>query len=84
MSDWYLENEPTDPAKIVSILEMAKELKVLPIILTANHFPFVIELACWAAKRDFLKLEKWFAEKIREYKVSFFPVTSFTDDYSMD
>lgn len=69
MSDWYLEREPLDPTKILSILEMAKELEVLPIILTANNFPFVIELACWATKRDFLKLEKWFSEKIREYKV---------------
>ncbi len=70
MSDWYLESEPVDSAKILSILEMAMELKVLPTLLTANNFPFIIELACWAAKRDFLKLEKWFTDKIRDYKVS--------------
>ena len=69
MSDWYLDSDPVDPSKVLSILEMAKELKVLPIILTANNFPFVIELACWATKMDVLKLEKWFTDKIRDYKV---------------
>lgn len=72
MSDWYLESDTIDPSKILSILEMAKELKVLPIVLTANNFPFIIELACWAAKRDFLKLDKWFSDKIRDYKVGFY------------
>lgn len=69
MSRWYLESDTVDPTKILSILEMAKELKVLPAILKANNFPFTIELACWAAKRDFLKLDKWFADKVRDYKV---------------
>lgn len=58
-----------DPSKMITILDMAMELQVLPAILMANNFPFVIELACWAAKRDFLKLDKWFADKIRDYKV---------------
>lgn len=70
MSDWYLDTDPPDPSKVFSILDMAMELKVLPTILTSNHFPFIVELACWAAKRDFLKLDKWFADKIRDYKVS--------------
>lgn len=70
MSDWYLDTDPADPSKILAILEMAMELQVLPAILMANNFPFIIELACWAAKRDFLKLDKWFADKIRDYKAS--------------
>ena len=68
MSDWYLECEPPDPGKMLSILEMAKELDILPVLLSSNHFPFIMELACWAVKRDVLKLEKWFGDKIREYK----------------
>ena len=72
MSDWYLETDPVDTAKILAILEMAMELEVLPVILMANNFPFILELACWAAKRDYLKLDKWFADKIRDYKASYF------------
>lgn len=69
MSDWYLGSEPHDPSKALSILEMARELKVLPSILAANKFPFIIELGCWAAKMDFVKLDKWVADKVWEYKV---------------
>ncbi len=69
ISEWYYSTDPADPSKVLAVLEMAKELRVLPSILTANKFPFILELACWAAKRDFLMLDKWISDKMREYKV---------------
>ena len=44
--------------------------QALSVVLNVNHFPFVIEVACWAAKREFLKLEKWVTDKIKEHHVS--------------
>ena len=44
-------------------------MQALSIVLNVNHFPFVIEVACWAAKREFLKLEKWINDKIKEHHV---------------
>lgn len=69
MSAWYLGTDPLDPSKILSILEMAKEMNVLPVILSASSFPLIFDLACWAAKRDYLKLDKWVTDKAREQKV---------------
>ena len=40
-------------------------------MLNVSQFPFVIEVACWAAKREFLKLDKWITDKIQEHHVSF-------------
>ena len=44
--------------------------QALSVVLNINHFPFVIEVACWATKREFLKLEKWITDKIKEHHVS--------------
>ena len=44
--------------------------QALSVVLNVSHFPFVIEVACWAAKREFLKLEKWVTDKIKEHHVS--------------
>ena len=45
-------------------------VQALSVVLSVSHFPFVIEVACWAAKREFLKLEKWITDKIKEHHVS--------------
>ena len=42
---------------------------MLPVMLKGSQFPFVIDLACWASKRKFLKLDIWVVEKIKEYQV---------------
>ena len=44
--------------------------QVLPVMLKGTQFPFVIDLACWASKREFLKLDIWMVEKIKEHQVS--------------
>jgi hypothetical protein len=36
-------------------------------LLNAQSFPFVIDLACLASRREYLKLEKWLTDKIREH-----------------
>ena len=38
-------------------------------MLKGSQFPFVIDLACWASKRKFLKLDIWMVEKIKEHQV---------------
>lgn len=36
-------------------------------LLNVQSFPFVIDLACLASRREYLKLEKWLTDKIREH-----------------
>ena len=43
--------------------------QVLSTMLNVNQFPFVIDLACWASRREFLKLDKWISDKIKEHQV---------------
>ncbi len=69
LSEWYTSSDPPDTKKMLAILEMAKELKVLLLVLNAYSFPFTLELACWASKRDYLKLDKWIMDKLRDSKV---------------
>ena len=76
LSEWYLTSEPPEAAKIHSILEMSKELNVLPLVLNSYSFPFTLELACWAAQRDHLKLDKWVLDKLRDSKMQVCPLVS--------
>lgn len=69
MSDWYMSGDTTDHTRMARILDVAQEVKALPPMLDVNQFPFVIDLACWAAKREFLKLDKWVIDKLKEYQV---------------
>ena len=72
LSEWYMSSDPPDPNKMLAVLEMAKELKVLLLVLNAYLFPFTLELACWASKGEYLKLDKWIMDKLREVKVQAF------------
>ena len=40
-------------------------------LLNATPFAFVIDLACLASRREYLKLDKWLSDKIREHGVSY-------------
>jgi CCR4-NOT transcription complex subunit 1 len=46
---------------------ISKFLQALSMLLNAQSFPFVIDLACLASRREYLKLEKWLTDKIREH-----------------
>ncbi|CAD7076764.1 unnamed protein product [Hermetia illucens] len=66
MSEWYLCGE-CDQSKLSRILDVAQDLKALSSLLNARSFLFVIDLACLASRREYLKLEKWLSDKIREH-----------------
>ena len=42
----------------------------LSMLLNATPFAFVIDLAALASRREYLKLDKWLTDKIREHLVS--------------
>lgn len=42
----------------------------LSMLLNATPFAFVIDLAALASRREYLKLDKWLTDKIREHGVS--------------
>ena len=69
MSDWYMSGDNADHSRMARILDVAQEVKALSSMLAVNQFPFIIDLACWAAKREFLKLDKWVIDKLKEYQV---------------
>lgn len=45
-------------------------IQALSMLLNATPFAFVIDLACLASRREYLKLDKWLSDKIREHGVS--------------
>ncbi|XP_015520502.1 CCR4-NOT transcription complex subunit 1 isoform X1 [Neodiprion lecontei] len=66
MAEWYLRGE-YDQTRLSRILDVAQDLKALSMLLNAQSFPFVIDLACLASRREYLKLEKWLTDKIRDH-----------------
>ncbi|GBP76975.1 CCR4-NOT transcription complex subunit 1 [Eumeta japonica] len=70
MADWYIRGE-SDQSKLSRILDVAQDLKALSLLLNAQPFPFVIDLACLASRREYLKLDKWLTDKIRDHGETF-------------
>lgn len=58
--------------RLTKILEVAHELKPngLGELFNVTQFDFAIDLACLAARRDFLKLDKFLDDKLTEHSVS--------------
>lgn len=71
MADWYMQGDTPDQSRLPRILDVAQDPKVLASALNANLFPFVLDLACLAAKREFLKLDKWITDKIKDNQEPF-------------
>lgn len=46
-------------------------LQSLSMLLNGTPFAFVIDLAALASRREYLKLDKWLTDKIREHGVCF-------------
>lgn len=44
-------------------------LQALSMLLNGTPFAFVIDLAALASRREYLKLDKWLTDKIREHGV---------------
>ena len=66
MAEWYIRGD-TDQTRLSRILDVAQDLKALTVLLNAQSFLFVIDLACLASRREYLKLEKWLADKIHDH-----------------
>ncbi|GAB1606660.1 Hypothetical predicted protein [Argonauta hians] len=71
MADWYMRSDCQDQIRLARILDVAQDLKALSMLLNATPFPFVIDLACLASRREYLKLDKWLSDKIREHREPF-------------
>ncbi|KAF5291015.1 hypothetical protein FQR65_LT20520 [Abscondita terminalis] len=72
MADWYARGE-YDQTRLSRILDVAQDLKALSMLLNAQSYPFIIDLACLASRREYLKLEKWITDKIRDHGEPFQP-----------
>ncbi|KAL1517994.1 hypothetical protein ABEB36_001684 [Hypothenemus hampei] len=73
MSEWYTRGE-CDQTRLSRILDVAQDLKALSMLLnaqSAQSYPFIIDLACLASRREYLKLEKWLSDKIAEHGEGF-------------
>eukprot|EP00899_Mesostigma_viride_P024080 jgi/Mesvir1/4857/Mv11131-RA.2 len=55
-----------EPATVPRLLELAAELRALPVLLDAAPLPLAIDLASHGARRDLLPfpLDKWLADKV--------------------
>lgn len=73
MAEWYVRGE-CDQTRLSRILDVAQDLKALSMLLnaqSAQSYPFIIDLACLASRREYLKLEKWLSDKISEHGETF-------------
>nr|XP_006813651.1 PREDICTED: CCR4-NOT transcription complex subunit 1-like [Saccoglossus kowalevskii] len=67
MAEWYIRGDNFDQTRLSRILDVAQDLKALSMLLNGTPFAFVIDLACLASRREYLKLDKWLSDKIREH-----------------
>ena len=49
--------------------------QALSLLLNYQALPFVIDLACLASRREYLKLDKWLSDKIHEHGEPFIAAT---------
>ena len=78
MADWYLKaaaEGDNEHSHLSRILDVAQDLKALSMMLNGQPFPFVIDLAIMASRREYLNLEKWLGDKIREHGEIFIAAT---------
>lgn len=76
LAEWYNRSSDNEQQQRLSrVLEIVQDLKALPILLAAQPIPFILDLACLASRRGYLKLDKWLSDKLREHQVN-------TRDYS--
>ena len=75
LADWYnrsLDNEQQQ--RLSRVLEIVQDLKALPILLAAQPMTFILDLACLASRRGYLKLDKWLSDKLRDHQVRHVPL----------
>lgn len=60
-----------DSTSMSRILDVCQDLKATVEVLESTPFPFAIELACLASRREFLDLEKWLRKSIVAHRAAF-------------
>lgn len=70
MAEWYVKGD-MDQGRLSRILDVAQDLKALSMLLNGSPFVFVIDLAALASRREYLKLDKWLKDKLKEHKEEF-------------
>lgn len=67
LSDHYTKSPLEEQQQRLSrILDVAQDIKTLFRLLDGICYPFVIDLACLASRREYLKLDKWLMDKFTE------------------
>ncbi len=68
MVDWYMKaQDDAQNIRLARILDVSQDLKALSILLNGQPLIFNIDLACLAARRGYLKLDKWLSDRIRDH-----------------
>jgi CCR4-NOT transcription complex subunit 1 len=71
MTDWYMKASEMDQnSRLARILDVSQDLKALFVLLNGHPMIFNIDLACLAARRGYLKLDKWMSDRIRDHGVN--------------
>ena len=71
MADWYTKAQDAEQnIRLARILDVSQDLKALSTLLNGQPLIFNIDLACLAARRGYLKLDKWMSDRIRDHGVS--------------
>ncbi|KAL7754375.1 CCR4-NOT core subunit cdc39 [Sorochytrium milnesiophthora] len=60
-----------DPSRLSRLLDVCHELKSLAAILRSTPFSFALDLATLASRREFLNLDKWVVDMIRDHGEAF-------------
>ncbi|XP_013777158.1 CCR4-NOT transcription complex subunit 1-like, partial [Limulus polyphemus] len=66
MIEWCVRGD-YDHSHLSRILDVTQDLKALSDLMNSTSFPFVIDLACMAYRREYVKLDTWLSEKIEEH-----------------
>jgi len=76
LADWYnRSNENEQQQRLSRVLEIVQDLKALLVLLAAQPIAFILDLACLASRRGYLKLDKWLSDKLREHQDLFIQTT---------
>ena len=71
MADWYMKaTDMEQNSRLARILDVSQDLKALFLLLNGQPMIFNIDLACLAARRGYLKLDKWMSDRIRDHGVT--------------
>lgn len=68
MTEWYMKvTDNEQNVRLARILDVSQDLKALSLLLNGQPLIFNIDLACLAARRGYLKLDKWLSDRIRDH-----------------